>query len=189
MMVAVTITTAPGFGALPGPYALLGRLAAETFTLRPTPRMDDAANRLLVDQDTPVFHGVEDRLLPIAETAVVAVSLRIGRSTAFMRRAAGCRQEIHGRPTGVAPGYDAPDICRQRGRSSLQRLFQTHLPELLTRYEVEFASRLGRSRCVPIWNAKQPLPILQRQGLRSVSLLFPETHPAVRRVRERGALF
>ena len=35
---------------------------------------------------------------------------------------------------------------RQRGRSSLQRLFRTHLPELLARYEAEFASRLGRFR-------------------------------------------
>jgi hypothetical protein len=39
-----------------------------------------------------------------------------------------------------------PGTYRQRGRSSLQRLFRTHLPELLARYEAEFASRLGRFR-------------------------------------------
>lgn len=39
-----------------------------------------------------------------------------------------------------------PGTYRQRGRSSLQLLFRTHLPELLARYETEFASRLGRFR-------------------------------------------
>ena len=39
-----------------------------------------------------------------------------------------------------------PGTYRQRGRSSLQRLFRTHLPELLARYEAEFASRLGAFR-------------------------------------------
>ena len=39
-----------------------------------------------------------------------------------------------------------PGTYRQRGTSSLQRLFRTHLPELLARYEAEFASRLGAFR-------------------------------------------
>jgi len=37
-----------------------------------------------------------------------------------------------------------PGTYRQRGISSLQRLFRTHLPELVTRYGAEFAKRLGR---------------------------------------------
>ena len=39
-----------------------------------------------------------------------------------------------------------PGTYRQRGTSSLQRLFRTHFPELLARYEAEFASRLGKYR-------------------------------------------
>jgi hypothetical protein len=35
---------------------------------------------------------------------------------------------------------------RPRGASSLQRLFRGHLPELLDRYDLEFAVRLGRFR-------------------------------------------
>jgi hypothetical protein len=37
----------------------------------------------------------------------------------------------------------APGTYRPRGTSSLQRLFRAHLPELLGRYDAEFASRLG----------------------------------------------
>ena len=39
-----------------------------------------------------------------------------------------------------------PGSCRQRGASSLQRLFRTHFTELVTRYEDEFARRLGKFR-------------------------------------------
>jgi hypothetical protein len=35
-----------------------------------------------------------------------------------------------------------PGTCRQRGTSSLQRLFRAHLPELLACCEAEFAFRL-----------------------------------------------
>ena len=38
-----------------------------------------------------------------------------------------------------------PGTYRQRGTSSLQRLFRTHFPELTARFE-EFAKRLGRFR-------------------------------------------
>jgi hypothetical protein len=39
-----------------------------------------------------------------------------------------------------------PGAYRQRGTSSLQRLFRSHFPELLARYEAEFAKRLGQFR-------------------------------------------
>jgi hypothetical protein len=39
-----------------------------------------------------------------------------------------------------------PGVYRPRGVSSLQRLFRTHFPELLERYEAEFAVRLGKFR-------------------------------------------
>ena len=40
----------------------------------------------------------------------------------------------------------APGTYRPRGTSSLQRLFRAHLPELLGRYDAEFAARLGTHR-------------------------------------------
>jgi hypothetical protein len=40
----------------------------------------------------------------------------------------------------------APGTYRPRGTSSLQRLFRVHLPELLARYDPEFAARLGKYR-------------------------------------------
>jgi hypothetical protein len=40
----------------------------------------------------------------------------------------------------------APGTYRPRGTSSLQGLFRTHLPELLGRYDAEFAARLGKFR-------------------------------------------
>ena len=40
----------------------------------------------------------------------------------------------------------APGTYRPRGSSSLQRLFHAHLPELLERYDAEFAARLGKYR-------------------------------------------
>ena len=40
----------------------------------------------------------------------------------------------------------APDTDRQRGTSSLQRLFRAHLPKLLGLYDAEFAARLGKYR-------------------------------------------
>jgi hypothetical protein len=39
-----------------------------------------------------------------------------------------------------------PGVYRQRGISSLQRLFRAHFPELVARYEAEFAKRLGTFR-------------------------------------------
>ena len=40
----------------------------------------------------------------------------------------------------------APGTYRPRGTSSLQRLFRAHFPELLARYDPEFAVRLGKYR-------------------------------------------
>jgi len=37
-----------------------------------------------------------------------------------------------------------PGTYRQRGTSSLQRLFRAHFPELVARYESEFAKQLGK---------------------------------------------
>jgi hypothetical protein len=39
-----------------------------------------------------------------------------------------------------------PGTYRQRGTSSLQRLFRVHFPELVARYESEFATQLGKFR-------------------------------------------
>jgi hypothetical protein len=39
-----------------------------------------------------------------------------------------------------------PGTYRQRGTSSLQRLFKAHFPELVARYDAEFARRLGKYR-------------------------------------------
>ena len=39
-----------------------------------------------------------------------------------------------------------PGTYRQRGTSSLQRLFRAHFPELVARYESEFAKQLGMFR-------------------------------------------
>ena len=39
-----------------------------------------------------------------------------------------------------------PGTYRQRGTSSLQRLFKAHFPELVARSEDEFARRLGKFR-------------------------------------------
>jgi len=47
----------------------------------------------------------------------------------------------------------APDTDRQRGTSSLQRLFRAHLPKLLGRYDAEFAARLGKYRLERITKA------------------------------------
>jgi hypothetical protein len=50
----------------------------------------------------------------------------------------------------------APGTYRERGTSSLQRLFRAHLPELLGRYDAEFgagwASTAGSASRSP-WNA------------------------------------
>ena len=46
-----------------------------------------------------------------------------------------------------------PGTYRQRGTSSLQRLFRTHFPELLARYESEFAKQLGKFRLPRITRA------------------------------------
>jgi hypothetical protein len=46
-------------------------------------------------------------------------------------------------------------IYRQRGVSSLQRLFRAHYPDLLSRYDAEFATRLGKFRLPRISSAVQ----------------------------------
>ena len=46
-----------------------------------------------------------------------------------------------------------PGSYRQRGASSLQRLFRAHFTELVTRYEDEFAKRLGKFRLERITKA------------------------------------
>jgi hypothetical protein len=46
-----------------------------------------------------------------------------------------------------------PGTYRQRGISSLQRLFRAHFPELVARHEAEFAQRLGRFRLERITKA------------------------------------
>lgn len=46
-----------------------------------------------------------------------------------------------------------PGSYRQRGASSLQRLFRAHFTELVTRYEYEFAKRLGKFRLERITKA------------------------------------
>jgi len=46
-----------------------------------------------------------------------------------------------------------PGTYRQRGTSSLQRLFRTHFPELYAGYEHTYASRLGRFRLQRISSA------------------------------------
>jgi hypothetical protein len=72
----------------------------------------------------------------------------------------GSRRQFH--PDESAGGVDQlalpldaapPDTYRQRGTSSLQRLFRTHFPELLARYEAEFAKRLGKFRLERITKA------------------------------------
>ena len=46
-----------------------------------------------------------------------------------------------------------PGTYRQRGTSSLQRLFGTHFPKLVARYQAEFAKRLGKLRIERITKA------------------------------------
>ena len=46
-----------------------------------------------------------------------------------------------------------PGTYRQRGTSSLQRLFRTHFAELCARYESMYATRLGRFRLQRISSA------------------------------------
>ena len=46
-----------------------------------------------------------------------------------------------------------PGTYRQRGVSSLQRLFRAHFAQLVARYEAEFAKRLGKFRLERITKA------------------------------------
>jgi hypothetical protein len=46
-----------------------------------------------------------------------------------------------------------PGTYRQRGISSLQRLFRAHFSELVARYEAELAKRLGKFRLERITKA------------------------------------
>jgi hypothetical protein len=48
-----------------------------------------------------------------------------------------------------------PGTYRQRGTSSLQRLFRAHFPELVARYDAEFATQLGKFRLERISKAVQ----------------------------------
>ena len=54
---------------------------------------------------------------------------------------------------GLSLDATPPGTYRQRGTSSLQRLFRTHFPELCARYESTYASRLGRLRLQRISSA------------------------------------
>ena len=47
-----------------------------------------------------------------------------------------------------------PSSYRQRGASSLQRLFRAHFPQLVARYEAEFSKRLGKFRLERITNTE-----------------------------------
>jgi hypothetical protein len=81
------------------------------------------------------------------------------------RQGGGCHEATHERqPRGkcgtlfwavfllvadqLALSLDAtpPGTYHQRGVSSLQRLFRAHFPQLVARYEAEFAKRLGKCR-------------------------------------------
>ena len=53
------------------------------------------------------------------------------------------------------PDATPPGTYRQRGVSSLQRLFRAHIPQIRTRYEVEFARRLGKFRLERITRAAE----------------------------------
>jgi hypothetical protein len=46
-----------------------------------------------------------------------------------------------------------PGTYRQRGTSSLQRRFEAHFPDLVARYDAEFAKRLGKFRLERITKA------------------------------------
>jgi hypothetical protein len=48
-----------------------------------------------------------------------------------------------------------PGTYRQRGTNSLQRLFRSHFPELVARYEPEFAKQLGKFRLERISKAAE----------------------------------
>ena len=120
-------------------------------------------------------------------------------------RLAGC-----GRPSGARSRCDSPRHLRQRGTSSLQRLFRAHFPELVARHGAEFAKRLGRRavsglrrlhqgcRQNPVYQPQLPnglLPALQLQRLPPpgratvppLPLLLSEADPPVGRVHERAA--
>jgi len=53
----------------------------------------------------------------------------------------------------LLPDATPPGTYRQRGVSSLQRLFRAHFAELTARYEAEFAKRLGKFRLERITKA------------------------------------
>jgi hypothetical protein len=57
-----------------------------------------------------------------------------------MRRAAGVVEQCVADQLPLPLDATPPGTYRHRGRSSLQRLLRTHLPELLARYEAAFAS-------------------------------------------------
>jgi hypothetical protein len=51
-----------------------------------------------------------------------------------------------------------PGTHRQRGASSFQRLFRAHFPQLVARYEAEFAKRLGTFRLTRLGKAVERFP-------------------------------
>ena len=53
----------------------------------------------------------------------------------------------------------APGTYRQRGASSLQRLFRTHFPEFAAGYDAHYARRLSRSRLQRITRAVERFPL------------------------------
>jgi hypothetical protein len=66
-------------------------------------------------------------------------------------------------------------VYRQRGTSSLQRLFRAHFAELVARYETEFAKRLGKFRLERISKAVERFMACRddRQGLARITCINP----------------
>jgi hypothetical protein len=67
----------------------------------------------------------------------------------------------------------APRTYRQRGVSSLQRLFRAHYPELFSRYDAEFATQLGKFRLPRISSAVARFLGARRDGWVNTLRLTP----------------
>ena len=65
-----------------------------------------------------------------------------------------------------------PGTYRQRGISSLQRLFRAHFAELVARYEAEFSKRLGKFRLGRITKAVERFKdqVFGEQSISSIKL-------------------
>ena len=84
-----------------------------------------------------------------------------------------------------------PGTYRQRGVSSLQRLFRAHFAELTARYEVEFAKRLGKFRLERITKAVERFLACgdYRRGVARIQCTNPRCKAEYFRplVRQQGA--